>query len=537
MHDPGRFAPIYLSTGSGSEGPATYRIQADSGLTGQGKSFVIFDEIAQRYRLVINGNGHVGIGDLPPLGPLHVHSWEPFTPLFLSTGVGSEGQAIFRLQADVGLAGQGRSFGIYDDMAGQYRMLINGIGHVAFGTPNQQPLEIRVNGQRILRLQPNETSPNVIGGHPGNVVSNGKSGAFIGGGGNSDFPNRVEADYATVVGGYGNTASGLNSTAMGALTSASGAVATAIGSQTQASGSASTAMGRLTKATGPASTGLGWLTTASGDASTAMGELTEATAFAATAMGWATRAGGVASAAMGYRAKANHDGCFVWADLSDWEDTAGFTSTTSNQFSIRARGGVRFENQTSLHFGNGNRQMLNLFDLDFGIGVQDSAQYFRTGDSFYWYMGGSHQDPTGDAGGGQTLMSLYGSGVLTVSGSVEAPAFNQSSDRHAKTEFETVNPQDVLDQVAALPISRWVFKTDPATQHLGPMAQDFHAAFGLGPDDKHIATVDADGVALAAIQGLNLKLEEQLRKKDAQIAELLRRVEELEQKLAPSETT
>jgi hypothetical protein len=39
------------------------------------------------------------------------------------------------------------------------------------------------------------------------------------------------------------------------------------------------------------------------------------------------------------------------------------------------------------------------------------------------------------------------------------------------------------------------------------MAQDFHAAFGLGTDERHIATVDADGVALAAIQGLNQKLE------------------------------
>jgi hypothetical protein len=59
------------------------------------------------------------------------------------------------------------------------------------------------------------------------------------------------------------------------------------------------------------------------------------------------------------------------------------------------------------------------------------------------------------------------------------------------------------------------------------MAQDFHAAFGLGTDDKHIATVDADGVALAAIQGLNQKLEE----KNARIAELERRLEILEQRM------
>ena len=63
------------------------------------------------------------------------------------------------------------------------------------------------------------------------------------------------------------------------------------------------------------------------------------------------------------------------------------------------------------------------------------------------------------------------------------------------------------------------------------MAQDFHAAFGVGPDDKHIATVDADGVALAAIQGLNAKVEAQkgqLEQKHTEITELKTRLEKLE---------
>jgi len=75
-----------------------------------------------------------------------------------------------------------------------------------------------------------------------------------------------------------------------------------------------------------------------------------------------------------------------------------------------------------------------------------------------------------------------------------------------------------------LPISQWSFKGDPQITHLGPMAQDFHAAFGLGTDDRHIATVDADGVALAAIQGLNQKLEREN-------AKLKARLEKLEQLL------
>ena len=78
----------------------------------------------------------------------------------------------------------------------------------------------------------------------------------------------------------------------------------------------------------------------------------------------------------------------------------------------------------------------------------------------------------------------------------------QQSDRALKEGFETVDPRAILDRVVALPIERWSYKGDPA-RHLGPMAQDFHAAFDLGADDRHIFVLDAGGVALAAIQGLH----------------------------------
>jgi hypothetical protein len=87
----------------------------------------------------------------------------------------------------------------------------------------------------------------------------------------------------------------------------------------------------------------------------------------------------------------------------------------------------------------------------------------------------------------------------------------------------------VLEKVAALPITRWRYTNDLATVHVGPMAQDFRAAFDVGPDDKHIATVDADGVALAAIQGLNQKLERRLEQKETEITELKQTVAELKQ--------
>ena len=58
------------------------------------------------------------------------------------------------------------------------------------------------------------------------------------------------------------------------------------------------------------------------------------------------------------------------------------------------------------------------------------------------------------------------------------------------------------------PIATWNLKGQGASiRHMGPMAQDFRAAFGLGETELGISTIDADGVALAAIQGLNAKLE------------------------------
>jgi hypothetical protein len=126
---------------------------------------------------------------------------------------------------------------------------------------------------------------------------------------------------------------------------------------------------------------------------------------------------------------------------------------------------------------------------------------------------------------------------LHVNGTVTATAFNPPSDRNLKENFETVNSRAVLEKVAALPISRWNFIGDAETPHIGPMAQDFHAAFGTGTDDKHIATVDADGVALAAIQGLNEKLEEKedeirvLRESNLAMERRLAALEELLQRM------
>ncbi len=138
-------------------------------------------------------------------------------------------------------------------------------------------------------------------------------------------------------------------------------------------------------------------------------------------------------------------------------------------------------------------------------------------------------------------------GNLFVRGSVIS-----NSDRNLKENIKPVDPEEILSKVVQMPISTWNYNYDQdAIPHMGPMAQDFYQAFRLGLDDKTIAAMDKDGVALAAIQGLNKKLETKdkaisklksnLKKQSEVIAdqgelisELTQRLERLEALVAPA---
>jgi hypothetical protein len=86
-------------------------------------------------------------------------------------------------------------------------------------------------------------------------------------------------------------------------------------------------------------------------------------------------------------------------------------------------------------------------------------------------------------------------GDVLVERDVFAKEFNSTSDRAVKANFANVDSCAILQQLASIPIQTWNFKSDAeSVRHRGPMAQDFRAAFNLGTDDKHVATVDADGV-------------------------------------------
>ena len=117
-------------------------------------------------------------------------------------------------------------------------------------------------------------------------------------------------------------------------------------------------------------------------------------------------------------------------------------------------------------------------------------------------------------------------------GSYLAPgsgSWTSVSDRAAKENLDLVDKQEVLRKLVAIPVTTWNYKAEgPSIRHMGPMAQDLHAAFGLGDSDKSITSIDADGVTLAAIQGLH----EILQKKDEEIASLQTRVAALEKAMA-----
>jgi hypothetical protein len=128
-------------------------------------------------------------------------------------------------------------------------------------------------------------------------------------------------------------------------------------------------------------------------------------------------------------------------------------------------------------------------------------------------------------GGGPVIVvnsRANGNGTtMTVDGSVAATSFITTSTRDAKTDTEKADSQEVLEKLAGLEIAKWRFKSEAeGIRHLGPFAEDFKEAFGLGHSDKSIELQDASGVALVAIQALYQEVQ-QLKEQNA---ELLRRL-------------
>lgn len=165
-------------------------------------------------------------------------------------------------------------------------------------------------------------------------------------------------------------------------------------------------------------------------------------------------------------------------------------------------------------------------------GSDNTALGYQAG---YYITGGFNNIDIGNTGSntdsGIIRIGQAGNQTATyLTGTVYANGVALTSDRNAKENFTAINSREVLAKVIALPVTEWNYKTDGKTeQHIGPMAQDFQSAFGLnGKDGTHISVVDEGGVALAAIQGLNQRLEDRLKARDAEIAQLKQSVSELQ---------
>lgn len=264
--------------------------------------------------------------------------------------------------------------------------------------------------------------------------------------------NMASGHVSTIGGGGGNMASGLNSTVAGGNTNVASGQSSTVGG-----GVGNTASGSSTSTVSG-----GFSNTASGEASTVAGGSTNtASGIGSTVSGGQScTASGEVSFAAGRNAKANHKGTWVWADSVN----VNLTSTGDNQFLVRASGGM--------WFGTTNSPSI------------PAGRFINTSTGAYLTTGGT---------------------------------WTNSSDRDKKENVTPVDTGEVLARVLSVPISRWNYKDEgQSIDHMGPMAQDFHAAFGLGDSEKSIATIDADGVAMAAIQGLYQVVQE----KDAQITAL-----------------
>lgn len=284
----------------------------------------------------------------------------------------------------------------------------------------------------------------------------------------SSYWNRANIGNYSFAAGQNTRASGNHSFSVGLATTASGDESVALGNNGTAaadrslafngttSGVGAVAIGSGAQATSDDALALGPSSIAGGLASVVIGPSIANGAFA-VAIGLQNSARGNFSVALGKNARVRHQGSIVISDGSAGFSSDSAYSTANNQLTMRFAGGARvFTNQ----------------GLTSGVEIS--------------------------AGGG---------------------SWSAVSDRRKKENFEVLNTENILQKVAQLPLTSWNYKSQPATtRHIGPMAQDFYAAFGLDGigNDTTINSSDIDGVNMAAIQALE-KRTRQLQEENEQL--------------------
>lgn len=428
----------------------------------------------------------------------------------------------------------------------------------------------------------NSIAPGAIGA----TISGGGQDTFVG----ADYPNRVDADYGTIGGGLGNLVSapggvipgGASHTALGQYSAILGGVSHTAG------GDFSSIGGGYVNSTGGAAAvvGGGQYNGAGADFATVGGGVANmAGADSATVSGgssnnaaatWATVGGGLQNNAFGDRATVA--GGYINTAFLDYDTVAGgrengatggdsfvgggHANQASNVFTVIGGGdqnqasgdgstvtGGRLNavsvrggsigggagNQVTGEFGTvpGGSSNVAQGQLSFAAGEQARALHHG---AFVWadnsnapFASSAMNEFSVRASGGTRFYS-NASATTGVTLAPGAGTWTTVSDRAAKADLRPVDCREVLEHLARVPISTWSYAAqDDSVRHMGPMAQDFWAAFGLGLGERTIDTVDPDGVALAAIQGLHSIVEEQA----ASIAALEARLAALEAERAP----
>lgn len=296
---------------------------------------------------------------------------------------------------------------------------------------------------------------------------------------------------------------------------------------------------------GAYSIALGQNVRASGDYGIALGQGSTAAQINSVAIGQYNVATGAASVALGMGAHTNaRQGSFVFADRSfpvfcdggaSCSPETYFRAPVNHSFNVRAAGGLHLYTNAAATTG------LRMSYLSSG-----SILY----GSFVW-ADRSSDDAVSPTAQNQTVFrssggfTIYTDPGLSAGVTVGAGggSWSSVSDRRLKENFAAVDGEDLLRRLRTVPVTTWNYKAEgPAVRHMGPMAQDFHAAFQLGDSDTRIATIDPDGVALAGVQALDERttqqqqrieaLQKDLQAKDQALAALAQRLQQLEQQLS-----
>jgi trimeric autotransporter adhesin len=481
---------------------------------------------------------------------------ELFATSFATVGGGSTNRA-FSAYAFIGGGGNNQVEGQYGSIGGgNANALTANYAAISGGFLNQVTGQYAFIGGGWQNI--NSSAYATIGGGESNLVFN--THATIGGG----YANSAENTYTTIGGGYNNTAQGESATVGGgrsnvayeSYSAISGGMGNGIynvygsitgGEYNEVRGDhgaigggqfnvvngefAVIGGGSSNQADGYAAfAGSGANNQANGAWSSVAGGLnnTASNSYAMIPGGASNLASGQTSFAAGNRAKATHNGAFVWGDYTAFD----VNSDRNNQVKFRAAGGMHLIANSTSGLSPAALRVESSSSIGVGMFINQTSSDANL--------------VMANPGTGMLVKAYSGTGGANLvfrvenDGATHAKSFTPTSDRNAKENFAPVDTREILDKVAELPLSIWNFKGDDAdTRHLGPMAQDFHATFGLGDTDTGIATVDLDGVALAAIQGLNSHHREQadrISQLESENTALRDQLQRLEERLSALET-